>query len=87
MYGLKLVKTRSGKSADAKLLAIAIDKELKFDKYIPIICSKPSRKLKVLARMSKFLTLKKRRGISLFVESLCLKTQFKYYLLNWMFHS
>ena len=59
MYGLKLVKTRFGKNADVKLLAIAIDKELKFDKYIPIICSKPSRKLKVLARMSKFLTLKK----------------------------
>ena len=57
-------------SADVKLLGVTIDKELKFDKQVSKICSKASRKLSVLARVSKFLTFKKKRDIfKTFVKS------------------
>ena len=70
-------------SADVKLLGVTIDKELKFDKHVSKICSKASRKLSVLARISKFLILKKNWSIfKAFAES-----QFKYCQLIWMFHS
>ena len=56
-------------SIDVKLLGVTIDKELKFDKHFSKICSKASRKLTVLARMSKFLTFEKRKTIfKTFVE-------------------
>ena len=56
-------------SIDVKLLGVTIDKELKFDKHVSKICSKASRKLTVLARMSKFLTFEKRKTIfKIFVE-------------------
>ena len=56
--------------------------ELKFDKHVSKICSKASRKLSVLARMSKLLSFEKRRIIfKSFVES-----QFTYCPLIWMFH-
>ena len=48
-------------SIDVKLLGVTIDKEFKFDKHVSKICSKASRKLTVLARMSKFLTFEKRK--------------------------
>ena len=59
------------------------DNELKFGKHISKSCSKASRKLSVLARMSKLLSFEKRRVIfKSFVEC-----QFKYCPLIWMFHS
>ena len=61
-------------SINVKLLGVTIDRELKFDKHVPKICSKSSRKLSVLARLSKFLTFEKRKTIfKSFAES-----QFKY---------
>ena len=69
--------------SDVKLLGVTIDNELKFDKHVSKICSKASRKLSVLARMSKLLLFEKRRVIfKSFVEC-----QFKYCPLLWMFHS
>ena len=41
---------------DVKLLGVTIDWELKFDKHVSKVCSKASRKLTVLAKMSIFLT-------------------------------
>ena len=51
-------------SVNVKLLVVTIDRELKFDKHVSKICSKASRKLTVLARMSKFVTLEKTKTIS-----------------------
>ena len=75
-------KDKIWESSDVKLLGGTIDYELKFDKDVSKICSKASRKLSVLARMSKLLSFKKRRIIfKSFVES-----QFKYCPLIWMFY-
>ena len=70
-------KDKIWESADVKLLGITIDKELKLDKHVSKICPKASRKLCALARISKFLTFKKKRiTFKTFVES-----QFKYFPL------
>ena len=50
-------------SVNVKLLVVTIDRELKFDKHVSKICSKGSRKLTVLARMSKFMTFEKTKTI------------------------
>ena len=66
----KVGEDKIWESAYVKLLRVTIDKELRFDKHVPKICSKASRKLSVLARKSKFLTFKKKRNIfQTFVES------------------
>ena len=70
-------------SKSVKLLAITIDKELKFDKHVDKVCSKANRKLSVLSRMRSFLSARKRRIVfKSFIES-----QFKYCPLTWMFCS
>ena len=79
----KIGNDKIWESSDVKLLGVTIDNELKFDKHVLKICSKASRKLSVLARMSKLLSFEKRRVIfKSFVEC-----QFKYCPLIWMFHS
>ena len=66
-----------------KLLGVAIDRQLKFDKHVFDICTKAGRKLSALTRMISYLTFdKKRRLLKTFFES-----QFKYCPLTWMFHS
>ena len=70
-------------SNDVKLLGITIDKNLKFDQHVSNICSKANKKINVLNRMSKFLSLQKRKVLfKAFVQS-----QFQYCPLIWMFHS
>ena len=70
-------------SKTVKLLGITIDKELKFDKHINLVCSKANKKLNVLSRMRSFLSGEKRKIIfKSFIES-----QFKYCPLTWMFCS
>ena len=70
-------------SNDVKLLAITIDRDLKFDKHVLKLCSKANQKLSVLSRMAKLLSFNKRRILFIaFVES-----QFKYCPIVWMFHS
>ena len=59
----KIGSDKIWESSDVKLLGVTIDKELKFDKHVSKICSKASRKLSVLARMSKLLSFEKRRVI------------------------
>ena len=44
-----------------KLLGINIDRSLKFDFHKLKVCSKANRKLTILHRMFKFLTLEKRK--------------------------
>ena len=66
-----------------KLLGITIDRDLKFDTHITNICDKASKKLCALMRLSKILSVEKRRALfKAFIES-----QFKYCPLVWMMHS
>ena len=45
---------------DVKLLGIAIDKDLNFDKYVRKFCSKANQKLTALSRMAKLFSFNKR---------------------------
>ena len=64
------------------LLGMNIDRSLKFDFHMLKVCSKANRKLTILSRMFKLLTIEKRRVlIKPYFES-----QFKYCPLVWMFH-
>ena len=65
------------KSVDVKRIGVTNDKKVKFDEHVSKICSKAIRKLNALARMSKFLTFRKKRNVcKIFIES-----HFKYCLL------
>ena len=69
-------------SNSVKLIRIAIDNHLKFDKHISLLCSTANRKLSALARISYFLTFhQKRTLIKSFFES-----PFRYCSLTWMFY-
>ena len=55
-----------------KLLVITTDRELKFDKHVPNLCSKVSWKLSALSIMSNFLSFDKKKTLFKgFVESQC----------------
>ena len=65
-----------------KLLGVSIENALKFDKHVLNIIKKANSKLSALSRLTKFMTLQKKRTLyKAFVES-----QFKYCALTWMFH-
>jgi len=69
-------------SSNEKLLGVTIDKYLKFKHHITDICNKAGRKLTALGRISKFMTLEKRKALfKAFIQS-----QFSYCPLVWMFH-
>ena len=64
-----------------KLLGIMINRNLKFDEYIPTQCKKPGGKLKALATVCTYLSLERKRTLmKAFLES-----QFVYCPLMWMF--
>ena len=68
---------------DVKLRGITIGRDLKFDKHVQKLCSKPNQTLSALSRMAKLLSLNKRITLSKdFAES-----QFKYCPIVWLFHS
>ena len=70
-------------SQEEKLLGITIDKKLKFDKHLSIICKKASAKVTALARLANLVTFEKKRILmNAFIES-----QFSYCPLVWMFCS
>ena len=70
-------------SGSEKLLGALIDKNLKFDDHVSKLCTKVSRKVTMLSRISKYMILHKRRMLfKSFAES-----QFSYCPLVWMFHS
>ena len=69
-------------SNDVKLLGVAIDRDLNFDKLVKL-CNKTNQRLSVLSRMANLLSFNKRRTLfKTFVDS-----QFKYCSIVWMFHS
>ena len=64
------------------MLGITIDYNLKFDDHVTNLCDKVSQKLNALARICRFIDMKKRRMIfKAFISS-----QFSYCPLVWMFH-
>ena len=70
-------------SNSEKLLGLVIDKNLRFNKYLTILCKKVSGKVSALARMVKIIPFnKKRLLLKTFIES-----QFSYCPLVWMYCS
>ena len=66
-----------------KLLGVTIDKKLNFSEHVSNLCHKASMKLHALSRVSKYMSMSKRRIImKAFIES-----QFGYCPLIWMFHN
>ena len=66
-----------------KLLGLVIDKELKFNEHVSILCKKANTKVTPLARMVRFLPFYKKRVLmKAFIMS-----QFSYCPLIWMFCS
>ena len=64
-------------------MGVLIDSELTFHDHITRLCSKANQKLSALARVSKYMTLPKRRLlISSYITS-----QFNYCPLVWMIHN
>ena len=47
-------------SNDVNLLGIIIDRDLKFDKHVPKLCSKANQKFSALSRMAKLLSFNKK---------------------------
>ena len=70
----KLRKDKIWESNNVKLLGVKKDNELTFDEHISNICLKANRKLRALARLSRFLSLEKRRTLFKAV----IESQFKY---------
>ena len=74
---------RLWESCQQKLLGLMIDKQLKFDKHLSILCKTVSSKVSALARMVKIIPFhKKKLLMRAFIES-----QFSYCPLIWMFCS
>ena len=66
-----------------ELLGVTIDGNLNFKEYILPLCKKANCKLHALSRVSKYMTLNKRRILmELFIIS-----KFNYYPLIWMIHN
>ena len=68
---------------EEKLLGLNIDRDLTFTSHIFKICTKAEQTLAALSRISKFMSLEKRRML---VKSF-FDSQFEYRSLSWMFHS
>ena len=58
---VKIANTTIKCSQSEKSLGIILDNKLKFDKHVENICQKASRKLNVLARVTYYMELPKRR--------------------------
>ena len=70
-------------SPSEELLGITIDSKLTFHKHITLLCSKVNQKRSALARISKYMTVDKRKVL---LNSL-VTAQFNYSPLIWMCHS
>ena len=80
---LKIHDSIIASSSSEKLLGVLIDSELNFYDHITRLCSKANQKLSALARVSKYMTLQKRR----LLMSSYITSHFNYCPLFWMIHS
>ena len=70
MIQANIGQTKIWKSRKKKLLAITIDRNLRFDIYVLNQCKKAGRKLSALTRICKFMSLERRRTLmKFFIES------------------
>ena len=73
--------TRIWEEYSAKLLGIHIDRDLSFQNHVRILCKSAGRKISMMARIAKYLSVSKRKILmKTFFESL-----FNYCPLIWMF--
>ena len=70
-------------SASEKLLGVNIDSKLNFDCHVNHLCNKANKKLRVLARVTSYMTLEKEKT----VMNSFFNAQFNYCPLIWMLHS
>ena len=80
---LKIPDSIMTSSSSEELLGILIDSELTFRDHITRLCSKANQKLSALARVSKYMTLQKRR----LLMSSYITSQFNYCPLVWKIHN
>ena len=80
---IQLPNTTINCSRSQKLLGVAFDNKLKFDKLIENICQKKNRKLNALVKVTNYMELPERR----ILMNMFFKAQFKYSPVIWMFHS
>ena len=80
---VKISTAQIENSSSQKLLGVTIDAKLSFEKHIKQIYAKARAKLKALARIAHFMSIKKKKVLmkALFMA------QFSYCPLIWMFHS
>ena len=80
--GVEIDADKIWESNNVKLSGVNVDNTLKFDEHISNICLKANRKLTAHTRLSRSLSVEKRRTLfKAFIES-----QFKYCPLVWTFH-
>ena len=66
-----------------KLPGVKIDSKLSFNKHIKTICKKASNKLRALARVTPYMTIKKEKVLM----NSFFNSQFNYCPLVWLYHS
>ena len=63
-------KAKLGEGRKQKLVGVEIDRTLRFDEYVTFLCRKTEKKRSVLARLSSFMCLNKRRvWMNVFIKS------------------
>ena len=82
-FNFKISETVISNSNSKKLLGVSFDNNLKFEKYIITICQRAKRKLNVLARLTPYMKLGKRRMLM----NVFFISQFNYCPVIWMCHS
>ena len=80
---IQIANTTIKCSKSKKLLGIALDNKLKFDKHVENICQKASKKLNAFAKATNYTKLPKRR----ILMNACFKAQFNHCPAVWMFHN
>ena len=80
-YWIKIGEEIIWESRDEKLLGNLLDKELKFEKHLEMICKRASSKVTAMGRLIKILPMNRKKVLmNSFIES-----QFSYCPLLWMF--
>ena len=80
---IKILGSTIKASKEEVLLGVRIDSDLTFKEHVTSICSKANQKLHALTRVSKYMSLQKRR---ILMKSF-ITSQFNYCPIAWMCHS
>ena len=80
---IKILESSVKARKEEVLLGVRIDSDLSFKEHVTGICSKANQKLYALTRVSKYMSLQKRR----FLMKSLITSQFNYFPKVWMCHS